>query len=105
MFCPKCRDEYRDGFTVCAECHVPLVKSLTPEPEHPDVALVTIMTGRDEAKLTVAKSLLTAAGIPFVARGESLGHLGFISGGVGPLILQVSADDFQAASGLIGDLT
>ena len=26
--CPKCKVEYRDGFTICADCKVPLVKSL-----------------------------------------------------------------------------
>jgi hypothetical protein len=104
MFCPKCGDEYRDGFTVCAECRVPLAGSLATEPQHRDVALVTVMSGRDESKLAVAKSLLTAAQIPFVARGESLVHLGFISGGVGPLTLQVSADDLVAASELLKEL-
>lgn len=27
-FCPKCKTEYREGFTVCADCKIPLVKSL-----------------------------------------------------------------------------
>lgn len=27
-FCPKCKIEYRDGFTMCADCKVPLVESL-----------------------------------------------------------------------------
>ncbi len=25
MFCPKCREEYRDGYYVCADCGIPLV--------------------------------------------------------------------------------
>ena len=28
-FCPKCKNEYREGFTVCAECKCELVDSLT----------------------------------------------------------------------------
>ena len=28
MWCPKCRAEYREGVTACAECGVPLVKTL-----------------------------------------------------------------------------
>ena len=27
-WCPKCKNEYREGFTVCADCHVELVDSL-----------------------------------------------------------------------------
>ena len=33
MFCPKCKAEYREGFTVCADCGVPLVETLSNEPE------------------------------------------------------------------------
>ena len=28
MFCPKCKDEFRPGFTRCANCNVELVESL-----------------------------------------------------------------------------
>ncbi len=31
MFCPECRREYREGFTECAYCKVPLVETLPEE--------------------------------------------------------------------------
>lgn len=34
-YCPECRDEFRDGFTVCAECGATLVATLPPEDEEP----------------------------------------------------------------------
>lgn len=30
-WCPKCKAEYREGFTECAACHVPLVDTLPDE--------------------------------------------------------------------------
>jgi hypothetical protein len=32
MFCPQCKAEYRQGFTVCADCEVPLVWELPASP-------------------------------------------------------------------------
>jgi hypothetical protein len=29
MFCPNCKAEYREGFTECSDCQVPLVKDLS----------------------------------------------------------------------------
>jgi len=31
-FCPVCREEYREGFTVCADCGAGLEPELPPEP-------------------------------------------------------------------------
>ena len=41
-WCPICKAEYREGFTECASCHVPLVEELTEEQKKepaPDYAL------------------------------------------------------------------
>ena len=56
MFCPKCRCEYREGFTECADCRAPLVSELPPEPKpEPDLTwadLICIRTydNREEAE-------------------------------------------------------
>ncbi len=31
MYCPKCKEEYRDGFYICADCQIPLVDELPQE--------------------------------------------------------------------------
>jgi hypothetical protein len=35
MFCPQCQAEYRQGFTVCADCEVPLVVEILPTSDSP----------------------------------------------------------------------
>ncbi len=35
MICPQCKAEYRPGFTVCADCEVPLVAQLPTPPSGP----------------------------------------------------------------------
>ncbi len=67
MFCPKCRDEYREGFTECADCKVPLVLELPPEPKpEPDLTwtdliCVRIYDNREEAEFV--RGLLEANGV------------------------------------------
>jgi len=36
MYCPQCGVEYREGFTACSDCGIPLVAG-TPPPEPPSV--------------------------------------------------------------------
>jgi hypothetical protein len=75
MFCPKCRDEFIEGFTECPDCNVPLVNELSVE-EGPTyepiyVDLVTVMESGDPGLIMVAKSLLENAGIRYYAKGET----------------------------------
>ncbi len=71
MYCPKCRDEYREGFTECADCKVPLVSELPPEPKPEpkpepdltwaDLVCIRIYDNREEAEF--ARSFLETNGI------------------------------------------
>lgn len=74
MFCPQCRGEYRPGFSACADCEVPLVQRLEEEPHGGDtlLRLVTVLEEGDSGVLAMAKSLLTAEKIPYIAQGEHL---------------------------------
>ena len=35
-WCPKCKAEYREGFTECSTCQVPLVDTLPEDNEAPE---------------------------------------------------------------------
>jgi len=74
VYCPQCRAEYRDGFAECSDCRVPLLPGPPPPkpPTHFDPSLdpVIVLVTNDQIQLALAKGLLEAAEIPFIALGE-----------------------------------
>ena len=62
MFCPQCKAEYREGFTRCSDCDVPLVASMGKEQEADDPP-ETVWRGGDPIALSRVVSLLREAGI------------------------------------------
>jgi len=74
MYCPQCRVEYRDGFTECSDCHVPLLTGTAgpdpPDPFDPALELVVVLETNDRIQLAMAKGLLEEAGIPLFVLGQ-----------------------------------
>jgi hypothetical protein len=78
MFCPQCGVEYQEGVVECSDCHVPLTEG-PPEPatsaetQADEVDLdVLIRTGfQNPIVISLAKSLLREAGIPFFAMDQN----------------------------------
>jgi hypothetical protein len=111
MFCPECQGEYREGFTECADCGVPLVDKL-PAPEaasdQSSDGLVALVRTGDPNELAFAEAVLTDADIPFVKKGESVQDL-FALGRVGmgfnpitgPIVLLVSEEHAAEAAKLL----
>ncbi len=109
MICPDCGDEYRDGFSECAECHVRLIARLPDSQrirEHPD--LVTVYTTGNAALVPVIESVLRGAGIEFLVKSQRVQDLfgwGRIGLGynpiTGPIEIQVTTDDREAADELL----
>jgi hypothetical protein len=73
MFCPRCKAEYRWGFTRCNECDLPLVhqlpvaasEELDTEPE-----LVVVRTYNSRFDADIARMTLEAAGIVSMERSH-----------------------------------
>ena len=73
MYCPQCLVEYREGFTECSDCRVPLLAGAPPEPVDsfdPTLDLVVVLETNDDVQLALAKGLLEDAGIPFLVLGQ-----------------------------------
>ncbi len=73
MFCPECRTEYREGFTVCADCGTTLVPELPPEPSpetsSEGVDFEEVLGFMDEGLAAIVKSLLDEEGIDYYIVG------------------------------------
>jgi len=70
MFCPNCGDEYREGFTVCATCKVPLVKD-PPRQREPEFGrFVTVYETANVATIAFIKSIFESEGIEYYCKGE-----------------------------------
>ena len=74
MYCPQCLVEYRDGFTECADCRIPLSPGTPPSepaaPFDPTIGLVVVLETNDPIQLALAKGLLEDAGVPYFALGQ-----------------------------------
>ncbi len=74
MYCPKCRVEYREDFTECADCRVSLLPGAPPgkAPQHfdPNLDLVVILETNNRIQLALATGLLEDAEIPYYVLGQ-----------------------------------
>ncbi len=87
MFCPKCKTEYRPGFTKCADCGIDLVGHLPKQdstnpgapgtselPVDPEGRLL-LWSGLSPSLSTAIGEALGSAGIPYRAEGREFGIL------------------------------
>jgi hypothetical protein len=116
MICPQCGGEYRDGFTQCVDCELPLVaappepiEGSEPEPE-PDVGLVSVLETGDPAEMAFVESLLLEGNIPYVKQGDrvqdlfGIGRLGGFNVLTGPAKLLVAEEHVEAVREILRDL-
>lgn len=97
MHCPQCLTEYRDGFTECADCHVPLAPGSPPKAtaEGHAVNLVTVLETSDTFAVNLAKATLEDAGIEYVMGGDDSGERGLT--GMSPMGAMASQIQVESA--------
>jgi hypothetical protein len=109
MYCPKCRTEYRKGFTSCADCEIPLVHELPSEPPPPPapeyVNFINLYSPQNEIEASMLKSILDSEGISYFVRNDNFGSLE-----VGPHIglfnakmIEVQDNQYEKAKELLAD--
>jgi len=105
MFCPKCRTEYREGFSVCADCDSDLVDELPPEeepeeqPEFTDY--VEVMGTYNPADVALIKSILDAENITYYFNAE---HFMNVEPLAETVRLMVKKDEAEKAKEILRDL-
>ncbi|MDP4182636.1 MAG: DUF2007 domain-containing protein [Bacillota bacterium] len=80
MFCPKCKAEYREGFTRCSSCDIELVneihekhekKHMKDETEIEYIEYDLVMTTFSAMDISLIKSILEDNNIAYFIQGES----------------------------------
>ncbi len=101
MYCPKCKGEYREGFTQCTDCQIPLVDEL-PQSELDDapIELVEVLSTADPGLIALVKSVLEAEDIPYLAHGE---HFSRMHATI-PVRFLVAKEDVEVARDVLKDL-
>jgi hypothetical protein len=75
MHCPQCLTEYRDGFTECADCRVPLAPGPPPPAEEEPAVehaaeLISVFETSDPFAANLAKATLEDNGMEYVMGGD-----------------------------------
>ncbi|RMG56292.1 MAG: hypothetical protein D6723_00605 [Acidobacteria bacterium] len=80
-FCPRCRIEYRPGFTHCSDCGVALVAELPEEHAEsvPEGRVVKLAVFPTVAEAAMLKEVLEEHHIPAFVRGQT-DPIGIVSG-------------------------
>ncbi len=100
MFCPECKSEYRQGFTLCTDCNVDLVSEL-PSVKTEFVDYKQVLATHNAADISFIKSILDGEEVDYFFKGELFNQL---EPPVQPAILMVREDQAETANDLLKDL-
>jgi hypothetical protein len=98
MFCPKCRTEYREGFSVCSDCNSALVDELPPEKKTVFVEYEELLSTFNAADVAIIKSLLDAENITYYFSPENFMLVGPL---VVPVKLMIKKSELQKAKRIL----
>ncbi len=100
MFCPECGSEYREGFTICADCNIELVYELPEEDHEPEFQYVEAVSTVNQGDIAFIKSIFDAEKIDYQLFGE---NFAIIRPMVEPAVFYVREDQVKSAVDLLKD--
>ena len=101
MYCPKCRAEYQEGFTECADCGVALVRELPPEEEPEYLEYEEVLATYNAGDIAMVTSLMEKERLTYYFKGE---HFHCLRPLAEPVRLMVLKDQAPEARELLEDL-
>ena len=101
MFCAKCRTEYREGFSVCADCDSDLVDELPPGKKPQFTEYVEVLGTYNPADVALIKSILDAENITYYFNAE---HFMNVEPLAEQVRLMVKKDEAKKAEEILRDL-
>ncbi|MCI0413141.1 hypothetical protein L0222_10125 [bacterium] len=112
MYCPQCKSEYREGFTTCAECQIPLIEGLPPdeeEIEEEDSGVKILLETTHPTSLDPLIIQLEERGIPYIVQSGTA--LSMLEGRmVAPLpedwraVVLVPSENFATAQSIMAEI-
>jgi len=127
MYCPKCKSEYRDGFTICSDCKIKLVDQLPKDPKEEienlekaddleefgqferfnNTKTMLLETASNEIDAGLIMNLLRNNDIPCYKQSKGAG--GYLNIYMGYSVfgeeIYVAEQDYQRAKALLNDLS
>ncbi len=101
MYCPTCRTEYREGFTRCHDCNIPLVNALPLEPVPEFTDFTEVLATYNPGDIAFIRSVLEGEEIDYFFKG---GHLIQIAPLAEPARLMVRKDQAERVRELFSDV-
>jgi len=100
MFCPQCKSEFREGYTICKDCNIELMEAL-PDEDFPEKEPYSeILHSVQKENIGLIKSILDAENIDYKIFDEFFGNLYPVPGTNRIYVLK---SDFEAATELLKD--
>jgi len=80
MFCPECRQEYREGIEICADCQVTLIPDLPQNQPMKEVRWIKLHELPSSIYAEMVKEALEKEGIPSYVKADFFSSAGGLKG-------------------------